>query len=153
MKSRRYTIDVLTARFSPFITKVLDRLFMGGRRDADAPSSVNAHQIATVIMLCKEPVKRRNPAIRYLHFPLRDARPVRLSWLNASLITIEERVARGAVQVYCQVGLSRPPTVVAAYLNRFGILRLCGALGYLEDLRPAIAPSPVLVHTIASELR
>jgi hypothetical protein len=144
---------VLIAGVSPSITKVLDCLFLGGRRDVEALASANPHQIATVITLCEEPVGLRSPAIRYLHFPVRDARPIRLSWLNAILIAIEESVARGAVQVYFQVGLSRPPTVVAAYVDCIGLLRLSGGLGYLEDLRPAIAPSPVFVHTIARELR
>jgi hypothetical protein len=43
--------------------------------------------------------------------------------------------------------------VVAAYLDRIGFLGFSEALRYLENLRPAIAPSPVLVKTIARELR
>jgi protein-tyrosine phosphatase len=138
---------------SPSITKVLDCLFLGGRRDAEALSSANTHQIATVITLCEEPVGRRNPAIRYLHFPVRDARPIHISWLIAILIAIGESVPRGAVLVHCGIGVSRAPTVVAAYLDRIGFLGFSEALHYLENLRPAIAPSPVLVRTIARELR
>ena len=141
------------ARIASSITKVLNCLFLGGHRDAEALASANPHDIATVITLCEEPVTRRNSAIRYLHFPVRDACPIRLSWLNAILIAIEESVARGAVLVHCGVGISRAPTVVAAYLDRIGFLGFSEALHYLENLRPAIAPSPVLVDTIARELR
>jgi hypothetical protein len=143
---------VLTAGFSPSITKVLDRLFLGGRRDAEELASANPHQIVTVITLCEEPVGRRNPAIRYLHFPVRDARPIRISWLNAILIAIEESVARGAVLVHCGVGVSRAPTVVAAFLDRIGFLGFARALSYLEDLRPDVAPSRALVESIEREL-
>jgi len=143
---------VFTAGVSPSITKVLDRLFLGGRRDAEALSSANPLQIATVITLCEEPVGRRNPAIRYLHFPVRGARPIRISWLNAILVAIEESVARGAVLVHCGVGISRAPTVVAAYLDRIGFLGFARALSYLENLRPAVAPSKALVESIAREL-
>jgi hypothetical protein len=154
LKFRLYTTtDMLTARITPSITKVLDRLFIGGRRDAQALFSANPHQIGTVITLCEQPVGRRDPTIRYFHFPIRDARPFRVSWLNTILIAIEESVARGAVLVHCGVGVSRAPTVVAAYLDRIGYPRFSGALHYLENLRPAIAPSPVLVKTIARELR
>ena len=55
--------------------------------------------------------------------------------------------------MHCGVGVSRAPTVVAAYLDRIGLMRFTAALRYLENLRPAIAPSPVLVQTIARELR
>jgi protein-tyrosine phosphatase len=132
---------------------VLDGLYIGGRCDAEALSSDNPHQIRTVTTLCEEPVSRRSLTIRYLHFPVRDARPIRISWLIAILIAIGESVLRGAVLVHCGIGVSRAPTVVAAYLDRIGFLGFSEALRYLENLRPAIAPSPVLVKTIARELR
>lgn len=69
--------------FSP--TPVLDRLYLGSLDDAEALSSANPHQIVTVINLCHEPVVQRVPGIRYLHFPLRDARPISIAWLNAIL--------------------------------------------------------------------
>lgn len=153
LKLRRYLYNVRLARIVSSITKVLDCLLLGGRRDAEALCSISPLQIATVITLCEEPVRRRNPAIRYLHFPVRDARPIPISWLSAILIAIEESVPRGAVLVHCGAGVSRAPTVVAAYLDRIGFLRFSEALCYLENLRPAIAPSPVLVQTIARELR
>ena len=145
-------MDVLTPGLSPSITKVLDGLYISGRRDAEALSSANPHQITTVITLCREPVGRRNPTIRYLHFPVRDARPIRISWLNAILVAIEESVARGAVLVHCGVGASRAPTVVAAFLDRIGFLGFARALSYLEDLRPDVAPSRALVESIEREL-
>ena len=143
---------MLTAGVSPSVTKVLDGLYISGRRDAEALSSVNPYQIATVITLCEDPVGRRNPAIRYLHFPVRDARPIRISWLNAILTAIEESMPRGAVLVHCGVGISRSPAVVAAYLDRIGFLGFAQALSYLENLRPAVAPSKALVESIEREL-
>jgi hypothetical protein len=48
--------------------------------------------------------------------------------------------------------MSRAPTVVAALLDRNGFLGFAQALSYLEDLRPAMAPSRVLVESIQQEL-
>jgi hypothetical protein len=138
--------------FSPSVTKVLDCLFLGGLEDAEALFSSNPHQIATVITLCKEAVKRPIPGIRYRYFPVRDARPVSIAWLNAILTSIEEGMSRGAVLVHCGAGMSRAPTVVAAYLDCIGFLGFARALSYLEDLRPAVAPSKALVESIAREL-
>ena len=115
-------------------------------------SSANPLQIMSVITLSEEPVEQRNPAIRYLHFPVRDARPIRISWLNAILTAIEESMPRGAVLVHCGVGISRSPAVVAAYLDRIGFLSFARALSYLESLRPAVAPSKALVESIEREL-
>jgi hypothetical protein len=42
--------------------------------------------------------------------------------------------------------------VVAAYLDRIGFLGFARALSYLEDLRPAVAPSRALVESIEREL-
>jgi protein-tyrosine phosphatase len=143
---------VLIAGVSPSITKVLDGLFLGGRRDAEALSSANPHQIATVITLCEEPVGRRALGIRYLHFPVRDARPISIAWLNAILTSIEDGMARGRVLVHCGAGVSRAPTVVAAMLDRMGFLGFTRAMSYLEDLRPVVAPSKALVEGIEREL-
>ena len=102
--------------------------------------------------LCREPVVQRVSGIRYLHFPVRDARPISIAWLNAILTSIEESMTRGSVLVHCGAGMSRAPTVVAAYLDRIGFLGFARALSYLEDLRPMVAPSRALVGSIAREL-
>ena len=143
---------MFTAGVSPSVTKVIDGLYISGRRDAEAVSLANPLQIMSVITLSEDPVGRRNPAIRYLHFPVQDARPICISWLNAILTAIEESMSRGAVLVHCGVGISRSPAVVAAYLDRIGFLDFNAALSYLEGLRPAVAPSRVLVESIAREL-
>jgi protein-tyrosine phosphatase len=136
--------------FSP--TPVLDRLYLGSLEDAEELSRANPHRITTVISLCREPVLQRVSGIHYLHFPVRDARPISIAWLNAILIAIEESVPRGAVLVHCGAGMSRAPTVVAALLDRIGFLSFAWALSYLQELRPAVAPSRALVESIEREL-
>ncbi len=133
-------------------TQVLDHLYLGSLDDAQALSSANPHQIVTVVSLCREPVVQRVSGIHYLHFPVRDARPISIAWLNAILTSIEESMTRGSVLVHCGAGMSRAPTVVAAYLDRIGFLGFARALSYLEDLRPAVAPSKALVESIEREL-
>jgi hypothetical protein len=146
---RRYIYNVLILG-SP--TEVLSHLFLGGMEDAEALAQANPYQIVTVVTLCHEPVVHRVSGIRYLHFPVRDARPISIAWLNAILTSIEDGMARGRVLVHCGAGMSRAPTVVAALLDRIGFLGFARALSYLEELRPAVAPSKALVESIAREL-
>lgn len=133
-------------------TEILNHLLLGGLEDAEALARANPHQISTVITLCREPVVQRVSGIRYLHFPVRDARPISIAWLNAILSAIEDGMARGRVLIHCGAGMSRAPTVVAAYLDRIGFLSFARALSYLEALRPVVAPSKALVESIAREL-
>jgi protein-tyrosine phosphatase len=133
-------------------TQVLDHLYLSSLEDAEELSRANPLAITTVITLCHEPVIQRVSGIRYLHFPVRDARPISIAWLNAILTSLEEGMSRGPVLVHCGAGMSRAPTVVAAFLDRIGFLGFARALSYLEALRPVVAPSKTLVESIEREL-
>jgi protein-tyrosine phosphatase len=137
---------------APPLTKVSERLFLGSSDDAEALAAANPHHIKAVLNLSEAPIRRRANAVRYLHFPIRDARPIPVAWLNSILTAIEENFREGAILVHCAAGLSRSPTVVAAFLHRVGFLDFPRALRFIENIRPAIAPSPVLVRSIAAEL-
>ena len=131
---------------------MLDHLYLGSLDDAEALCSANPRQIVTVISLCREPVVQRVSGIRYLHFPVLDARPISIAWLNAILTSIEESMTRGSVLVHCGAACPGLPPWSAAYLDRIGFLGFARALSYLEDLRPAVTPSKALVESIARKL-
>jgi atypical dual specificity phosphatase len=52
------------------------------------------------------------------------------------------RPGRGRILVHCSAGISRSPTVVAAYLMRRRGMTLKGALGQIVRVRPQISPNP-----------
>ncbi len=112
----------------------------------------NVHGIRTVLTLCEEPVHQSANSVRYIHLPVRDARPIATSFLNAILSAIEDSLREGPLLVHCSAGISRSPAVVAAFLDRTGFMTFKSALDFLEQLRPAVNPSAVLVESIASEL-
>jgi protein-tyrosine phosphatase len=133
------------------LTKISERLLLGSSDDAEALATINPHGIRTVLTLSETPIRHRTSDVRYLHFPVRDAKPIPVAWLNSILIAIDENFHQGPVLVHCAAGLSRSPTVVAAFLDRVGFLDFSRALAFIENIRP-IAPSPVLVESIAAEL-
>lgn len=141
-----------TVASAPLLTKVSERLYLGSSDDAESLAAANPHQIKTVLTLSESPVRHQTAAVHYLHFPVRDARPIPIAWLNGILTAIEENFHQGPILVHCAAGLSRSPIVVAAFLDRVGFLDFPRALEFIENIRPAIAPSPILVKSIAAEL-
>lgn len=137
---------------APPLTKISEHLYLGSSDDAESLAAANPHRIETVLTLSESPIRHRAPAVRYLHFPIRDGKPIPVAWLNSILTAIEENFHEGPILVHCAAGLSRSPTVVAAFLDRVGFLNFPLALHFIESIRPAIAPSPVLVESIAAEL-
>ena len=105
-----------------------------------------------MITLCEKGVKRRAAGIRYLDFPVHVAQPIPIALLNAILEAIYQAVAEGTVLVHCHGGLSRAPTLVAAFLDQTGSTRFEDAIRFLAKLRPEIAPSPNLIRSITSEI-
>jgi dual specificity MAP kinase phosphatase len=136
----------------PPLTKVSARLFLGGAEDAEALAAANPHRIKTVLTLCERPVNKHAPDIRYLQFPVRGAHPIPIALLNAILEAIYQAVAQGATLVHCHAGISRAPTVVAAFLDQTGSARSEEAIRLLRKLRPEIAPSPNLIRSVTSEI-
>lgn len=123
---------------------------MGSAADAEWLAKDNPHQIRTVITLCEERVKQRAPDIRYVQCPVRDAHPIPTALLTAILEAIYEGVAQGATLVHCHAGISRAPTLVAAFLDQTGSARFEEAIRTLRKLRSEIAPSPNLIRRITS---
>lgn len=68
----------------PPLTKISERLFLGSSEDAEALAAANPHRIKTVLTLSETPIRHRASAIRYLHFPVRDAK-IPVAWLNSIL--------------------------------------------------------------------
>ncbi|SPE19123.1 putative Protein-serine/threonine phosphatase [Candidatus Sulfotelmatomonas gaucii] len=134
------------------VTAVSTRLFLGSAADAERLANDNPYQIRTVITLCEGRVKRRAAAIRYLHFPVRDAEPIPIALLHAILEAIDQAIAEGAVLVHCHAGISKAPALMAAFLDQTGSVRFEDAIRILRKLRPEITPCPHLIPSITSEI-
>jgi len=134
------------------VTAVSAKLFLGSLADAERLAKDNPHQIQAVITLCERTVRKRASGVRYLHFPVRDAHPIPIAFMNAILEAIYQSVAEGAKLVNCHFGLSRAPTLVAAFLDQTGSARFQDSIRFLRKLRPEIVPSPNLIRSVTSQI-
>jgi hypothetical protein len=132
------------------VTAVSPRLFLGSLADAERLAKDNPRPIRTVITLCEECVKQRATGIRYLQFPVCDARPIPIALLNAILEAIYQAVADGATLVHCHSRIPRTPTLLAAFLDQTGSAKFEDAICFLAKLRPEITPSPNLIRSVTS---
>jgi protein-tyrosine phosphatase len=130
------------------ITKIWERLFVGGRDDAEALVKSNPFGVATVISLCEFRLVRRNPSINYLHVPIEDESPLSVGQFDAVMDALAENIRWGTVLLHCGLGISRAPIMAAAWMHVVGYKDIDSALAELKTLRPAIDPSPILLASV-----
>lgn len=129
------------------MTKLWERLFVGSLRDAEELVVSNSHEITTVITLCDERVRSKNPSINYLRSPIKDDRPIEAGQFDAIIDAIAESIRWGTVLIHCVGGLSRSPILTASWMHIVGYRNIEDALIEIGKRRP-IEPSPVLLNSV-----
>jgi protein-tyrosine phosphatase len=135
------------------MTQVWERLFIGGLADAEELAAGNPDCITTVISLSEIAVEGKRRGINYLHLPIVDDAPVPVRQFDRILDAISENIRWGTVLVHCAQGISRAPSLAAAYMNAVGYKGVDAALKEIRKLRPFISPSTVLVSSLKENLR
>lgn len=133
------------------MTRVWDRLFVGSIRDAQQLAVSNPNGVTTVISLCEERVRTKNPSINYLRFPIDDSRLISKERFDAIIDAIAENIRWGTVLVHCIGGSSRTPIIAAAWMHVVGYKDIESALVEIGERRQ-IEPSPVLLNSIEEQL-
>lgn len=121
-------------------------LYLGDLRAARDVASLEAKRISHVLTVCHAPDLTYPPhlAIRHRHVDVDDARDEDLlDHFKDCWRFIRDCLDEGGrVLVHCEQGISRSPTVVAAYLMRAERMHPVSALNYLRKFRPIIDPNP-----------
>lgn len=134
------------------MTRIWERLFLGSLEDADGLAEANPHGIGTVISLCEACVAAERRGLNYIHIPITDDQPVPVGQFNRIIDSIAKNIRRGAVLLHCREGVSRAPTMTAAYLHLVGYRNLDAALAEIKRLRTFINPSDILLESIRRHL-
>jgi protein-tyrosine phosphatase len=135
------------------MTRVWERLYVGGRLDAERLSHSNPSGITTVVSLCGAPVIRPNSAINYLRIPVAEAGSLEVGPFDAIMDAIAENIRWGTVLLHCGSGLSRAPVLAAAWMHVAGYKNIDRALQEIAGLRPIIAPGKILMASVRRHLK
>ena len=134
------------------MTQVWERLFIGGLTDAQRLAKGNPNHIDTVISLCEQCVTSKRPGVNYVGIFIEDEQPVPVGKFDSIMDAIAENIRWGVVLVHCGVGISRAPSMTAAYLHVVGYKNLDAAIEEIKAVRQIINPSKVLLQSIRRHL-
>jgi atypical dual specificity phosphatase len=130
------------------MTRIWERLFVGSLIDVERLVRQNANNIGVVITLCEQCVEDKTADVRYVQLPIEDDEPIPVRQFNTIMDAIALNIRRGNVLIHCAVGLSRSPTLTAAYMHRVGYKNFDAAIAEIERLRPIISPSKILMKSV-----
>jgi protein-tyrosine phosphatase len=134
------------------MTQIWERLFVGSLQDAERLSRKNPNQIATVISLCEQCIEHKAEDVRYIHLPIEDDESVPMRQFNAVMDAMAMNIRKGIMLLHCGLGISRAPTLTAAYLHRVGYKNINAAIEEIRHLRPIIEPSQILMNSVKENL-
>jgi protein-tyrosine phosphatase len=134
------------------MTQIWERLYIGGLTDAERLARGNPNNIDTVISLCEECVTSKRRGVNYVHIPIEDDCPIPIGKFDAVIDAIAENIRWGTVLVNCGVGLSRAPTMTAAWMHVVGYKNIDAAIEEIRAVRPIIYPSTILVSSVKEHL-
>jgi protein-tyrosine phosphatase len=135
------------------MTQVWERLFVGGLNDAKRLAKGNPNHIDTVISLCEGCVTSKRPGVNYIQIPIVDEQPVPVGDFDRIMDAIAENIRWGIVLVHCGVGISRAPSMTAAWMHVAGYKNLDAAIEEIRAMRPFISPSTILLSSVKEHLQ
>jgi protein-tyrosine phosphatase len=135
------------------MTQIWERLFVGGLNDAKRLAKANPNHIDTVISLCEACITSKRRGVNYIHIPIEDEQPVPVGKFDSIMDAIAENVRWGTVLVHCGVGISRAPSMTAAWMHVVGYKNIDAAIEEIRLVRPFIAPSTILFDSVKEHLK
>jgi predicted protein tyrosine phosphatase len=134
--------------------QMLAWLFLGDRYSARNVEWMKTNKIGFVLHISDIPTSKameetmKEAGVEYIRLPSEDVEidniilqfPKAIDFINEGRDAFKSKKDRPNVLVFCDEGVSRSPTVVAAYLLHNGWL-LKGTLTHMLALRPSVCPN------------
>jgi protein-tyrosine phosphatase len=122
-------------------TEVIPGLYISDMYLAQDMNGITSRNIKSIINVTEDaPTPFED--ISYLRIPIKDNVTVNISdYFNQTCDFIEEGLKQGSVLVHCGHGISRAPTIVAAYLIRKYKMTYEAAVEKIRETRHGIDPN------------
>lgn len=127
-------------------------LYLGSASSAKDVEWLADHNIRRILNVGATPARRPIPGIAYDNISVDDVSTADLAqYFAEGYEFIRRGLAAGeGVLVHCHAGISRSPTMVAAYLMRSRGLSAPSALALVRAARPVVSPNEGFVQQLAS---
>ncbi|KAG2100263.1 protein-tyrosine phosphatase-like protein [Suillus cothurnatus] len=118
-------------------------IFLGPYTSASR-SFIDSAGITHIISIGRAPLCPNHPHVQYHRLQLldKDISSINTVIGRANQVVTNARNSGGKVLVHCVAGVSRSPTIIAAYLISKCSMSLKDALGLLVRARPVVCPRP-----------
>jgi protein-tyrosine phosphatase len=134
------------------MTQIWERLFLGSLAEAEELADDNPSGISTVISLSEVAIQYKRTDVKYVHLPIEDDMPVPVRQFYCIMDAIRKNIRWGTVLLHCGVGVSRAPSLAAAYMAAVGYKNIDAAIKEIRQVRPFIHPSTELVESLKEHL-
>jgi len=124
------------------------QIIIGSREDASNPLLLRHFAIDAVLSL--EPVKILTPVNCQMLLQVQDRIALPDAVIAQAVNFIDQQLRLGRrVLAHCQMGISRSPALVLAYLHQHQGLSLSQGLALIQQARPQAEPHPALLQSLA----
>ncbi len=134
------------------MTRILERLYLGGAGDADDLAVSNPLGITAVVNVETQPNRSKRAGIQYIHFPIDESERIIPGTFPPVIAALSQLVRTGKVLLHCEIGSSRAPVVAALYLHVVRYKNFDEALAEIKALRPVVSPSKSIIATAKAYL-
>jgi hypothetical protein len=129
--------------------RVLDRIWIGSSRDADAPLAALGF---TGVLDLRDGRRPISDQVRVFHVANRDGDPWTVAQINNALDFAERQVKKGRILIMCDAAMSRSVSMTIGYLVRTGWDE-ASAYEAVRRARPKAAPRRQMLASVLTAVR
>eukprot|EP00668_Euglena_longa_P042012 GGOE01055367.1.p1 GENE.GGOE01055367.1~~GGOE01055367.1.p1 ORF type:complete len:189 (-),score=27.99 GGOE01055367.1:450-1016(-) len=125
------------------ICEILPRsLFLGGISDAICKETLEAQKITHILSLTMKADQIIQQDVTHKHVPMEDSadEDIASHFDECFSFMTATQEAGGRLLIHCQMGISRAPTIVIAFLMKHHHYSLANALTHVKAKRPIVSP-------------
>lgn len=132
------------------MSQIWDRLFVGCYYDAVMLNQRNPKDIGFVVNLTPDPIEfGKRSGIQTITVGLNDGEDVPKGKFDIAMHEITRALAYGNnVLIHCHAGISRAPSITAAYMYRTGFASFDDCLKFIKEKRPIVHPHYAITNSL-----